>query len=95
MIHRWYTQNEDYPQLNDENTVELLGDVLTLDCNGCSKSYKVSGVLTSNDLKLVEVEHKGYPVCPEDPTDCLNALKLRLVSPTELPQFSALRPLKL
>ena len=80
MKHTWYTQNEDYPQLNDLSVVSYETGVLTVTCNDQTVSYKVAGPSpTLDQLKEVEDLCGDQPVCPEDVRDVVKKLGLELV----------------
>jgi hypothetical protein len=95
VLHDWYTQNEDHPELNDESTVEYLDGVLTLDCNSHTKSYRVEGpVPTQEDLERVGAGFVDSedPVNPDDPRDVTDELGLTVLEEVETPAASKLQP---
>ena len=81
MVSRtWYTQNEDYPQINDKSELEYEDGVLTVTCNDDVKSYKVEGpAVTKDDLASVEEAYGKEALCPSDPNYVLELLGLTLV----------------
>lgn len=81
MKHFWYTQNEDYPQLNDRSEVRYENGVLTVSCNDHSAQHKVTGPPpTQEQLQEVENLCGDQPVCPDDVLDVVNKLGLQLAN---------------
>jgi len=79
VTYEHWTQNVDYPELNDKSVATVEGNRLTVALNDTVQTYTFTGTpLARTHVEFAELT-KDEPLCPEDPRHLAKWLGVEIV----------------